>query len=258
MHSTPLTNNACADGDCIVWTEDSPVAHWTQSSCEKNTSELDEKMPMLGYYSSLLSPFEEDLPPKYDSRETGRQSFILCLLQKLGRYIFVDHLVLKVVAAYLFLVYFTGATYLSSSFDSLNWRSSEGLMRLHSRDFMGQLDVYEIYDDNAGWSTSKLGRVGHDSPLLTFSEFELLGEMEWEAEPDTELELENELILAAAGKPASLPLKVHNKLPLPFRMPSNVFEYSRNPFHKNAKHELAPKFTFAWSPSQLATRQDTQ
>lgn len=76
----------------------------------------------------------------------------------------------------------------------------------------------------------------HLSPLLTFSELGLLGEVEWEAEPDDELEFNDQFMLAAAEKPAFLPLKAYSKLPLPLRMPSNIFEYSRHFFHKHAKH----------------------
>lgn len=230
MHSTPLIS-APANGDCIVWTEDTPVACCPKYSCEEKTLNLDGKIPMLGYDYSLLSSVEEDLPPKYNFRDTGRQSFTLRLL----RYTFVDHFVLKVVAAYLFLVCFTGETYLSLPFESSHRRSSE-VMRSHSRDFMGQLEVHGLYDDEAGWSTSRLGRVGYHSPLLTFSELGLLGEVEWEAEPDDELEFNDQFMLAAAEKPAFLPLKAYSKLPLPLRMPSNIFEYSRHFFHKHAKH----------------------
>ncbi|WAQ85519.1 hypothetical protein PtA15_6A147 [Puccinia triticina] len=160
MSHPTSTDNAPADGDCIVWTEEKP-AIVCQNSASKSDYKL--KMQMLSYYSSLLSPIEEDLPPKYDARDSRGQpqSHIFHSLLHAIRFIFLDHLLLKVLAAYLLMLYTTGNTSLFSPFASSEWSNDEQLMRSHSRDFLS-VDIYELYEDADAWSRSRLGRVGSD------------------------------------------------------------------------------------------------
>lgn len=234
MNSAPFTDSAPTDGDCIVWTEEKPAVFWTSSSCEKGMLELDDKTVTHGCYSSLVRSMEEDLPPKYNSRDTSHRSILRSLLH-LMQYIFLDHLLLKVVAAYLFLIYCTGASSLLSPLASSDWSFTEDLMRSHSRDFLG-VNIYELYEDNDAWSRSRLGRVGPDSPLLTYSEVALVAEVVWEVEPDTDLE-SDEMSILIVEEHAPSPSKAQNKLPLPFRKPSSGFEHSRQLYHQEAKHD---------------------
>lgn len=240
MNSAPFTDSAPADGDCIIWNEEKPAVFWTSSSCEKGMLELDDKTATHGGYSSLVCSMEEDLPPKYNSRDTGHRSILRSLFH-LIQYIFLDHLLLKVVAAYLFLIYCTGPPSLLSPLASSDWSFTEDLMRSHSRDFLG-VNIYELYEDNDTWSTSRLGRVGPDSPLLTYSEVALVGEVVWEVEPDTDLD-SDEMAILIVEEHAPSPSKAQNKLPLPFRKPLNGFEYSRQLYHQGAKHDGTQKST---------------
>ncbi|EFP85607.2 uncharacterized protein PGTG_10936 [Puccinia graminis f. sp. tritici CRL 75-36-700-3] len=224
MNPPSFTDNAPASGDCIVWTEEKPAITWESSLCQNGASPLDEKAKsqVLGYYSSLLSPIEEDLPPKYDSRDRRGQPHILHSLLHTIRFILLDHLVIKVLVVYLLMVYTAGNRSLLSPFAPSNWSNDEGLLRSHSRDFL-TVDIYELYDDTDAWSRSILGRVGSDSPLLTYSEMELVGQVEWEVEPERNPDEEFVIETESAEEQVTPPPKVPKTLPLPFRRPSHVF-----------------------------------
>ncbi|KAI9611478.1 hypothetical protein H4Q26_008430 [Puccinia striiformis f. sp. tritici PST-130] len=130
------------------------------------------------------------------------------------------HLLLKVLTVYLLMIYATGKT---SLFASSAWSTDDDLLRSHSRDFLS-VDIYELYDDSDSWSRGRLGRVGSDSPLLTYSEIELVGQVQWEVEPEN---LDDALAVTSAEAKSPSPPKVQNKAPLPFRRPTNDFNRAR-------------------------------
>ncbi|KAH9464841.1 hypothetical protein PSHT_11937 [Puccinia striiformis] len=244
MNFTKFTDNVLAEADCLVFTEEKPAIIRT-SSREKCGIALDEKAQMLGYYSSLLSPIPEDLPPKYDSRDRRGQPQIFNSLLHGIRFIFLDHLLLKVLTVYLLMIYATGKTPLFASSD---WSTDDDLLRSHSRDFLS-VDIYELYDDSDSWSRGRLGRVGSDSPLLTYSEIELVGQVQWEVEPEN---LDDTLAVTSAEAQSPSPPKVQNKAPLPFRRPTNDFNRARQ-LKNQAQHGSTQKRDSRTSHPRSAT-----